>query len=222
MIEIDIKKLQKPKLYVILFYFSVLTTNTSCVNIKTQTKGVIMENKAKQTIFMAKMKVYEAFKNKIITEEQANYFIDLIEKAQIKIQVQGDLITNEYPDVVDNIYNSCITKAKEQGYGYSEYPLISEMNEEQYSKFLRDSAILKLKAFAIYISKTSVVHNNKAVMLEDITGESYPFPTADLRYAKGNAILEEKFILQDYLKRKGMNESYRELMSDINFTCGNR
>ena len=26
----------------------------------------------------------------------------------------------------------------------------------------------------------------------------------------------------DYLKRKGMNESFRELMSDINFTCGNR
>lgn len=171
---------------------------------------------------MAKMKVYEAYKNNIITEEQANYFIDLIEKAQIRLQVQDNVITNEYADVVSSIYTHCISKAKSQGYGCSEYDSFSKMNEDEYSDFLRTTSIHKLKAFAIYISKTSVANNYKSIMLEDITGETYPFPTDALRHAKGKAILEEKFILQDYLKRKGMNESYRELMNDINFTCGNR
>ena len=82
-----------------------------------------MEKKAKQTVFMAKMKVYEAFKNGTIPEDQANYFIDMIEKSQIKLNLESNFVTNEYFDVIGNIYNDCKIKAKEQGFGYKKIKL---------------------------------------------------------------------------------------------------
>ncbi len=162
-----------------------------------------MEHKtAPMTLFMAKMKIYEAFKSKQIDEEQSNYFIDLLDEAQNKIFVQNNKLANSYEEVFGRIYDDCTAKA--------------------HSKGLKDD-LAELKGFAIYVSKTTAVHNHKQVMLEDIVGIKPEFPIQSLSKAKGMSIIEEKFILLDYLKRNmaGNEEyinAYKELESDILFT----
>lgn len=162
-----------------------------------------MEQKtAPMTLFMAKMKIYEAYKTKQIDEEQANYFVDLLDEAQNKIFVYDNKLTNSYEDAFERIYDDCISKAHSKG-------------------IKGDSA--ELKAFAIYVSKTSAVHNHKQVMLEDIVGIKPEFPVESISKARGMNVIEEKFILLDYLKRNmaGNEEyikAYKELESDILFT----
>ena len=186
-----------------------------------------------QTAFMAKMKIYETFKAGNITEEQTNYFIDLIESALIKKQILENYISNSTSDAMEIIYKDCQEKAMEKGFG--QYPIaikledgetVSKSDKRYYEsdEFKSIKAQHSLKSFAIYISKTTAVHNHKSYILEDIIGEKVEFPVEDLENAKGRKLLEEKFILLDYLKTH-MDENleyqkaFNALHKDIQFSC---
>lgn len=187
-----------------------------------------------QTAFMAKMKIYEAYKTGTINEEQANYFIDLLESALIKKQILENYISNSASDAMQIIHKDCLEKAFTQGF---KKPVIVKLEDgtvatpsnpgfyqsEEYKKAI---SLQDLKAFAIYVSKTTAVNNHKSVMLEDIIGEKVDFPIDALQYAKGKQILEEKFILFDYLKthmddNPEYQKAFNQLKKDINFSCMN-
>ena len=188
-----------------------------------------------QTAFMAKMKVYEAFKAGIITEEQANYFIDLMEQGLIRKEIIQKYKSNLAQDAMIEIFDTCRDKAKEQGFGkapltakLSDGTIVTPSDARYYEtqEYLQSRAPFNLKSFAIYISKTTAVNNHKSIMLEDIIGEKIAFPVEDLDYAKGKHILEEKFILFDYLKTHMENnieyqKAFNKLKKDIQFSCMN-
>lgn len=177
----------------------------------------------KQTSFVAKMKIYEAFKAGTINAEQGNYFVDLLDRALIKKEILENYISNLASDAMDVIYYDCKETAKEQGFG--KYAGLS-LEDTDNIEVAKDLALFDLKSFAIYISKTTAVNNHKAVMLEDIIGERIEFPVKSLERARGNKLLEEKFILLDYLKthmegNPEYQKAFSTLNKDIQFSCKN-
>lgn len=188
-----------------------------------------------QPASIAIIKVYEAYKTGTITEEQLYRFVNLIEEGLIGKEIIQKYKSNTAHDAMVEIFRSCQDKAKEQGFGkaplttkLADGTIVGPADERYYEadEYIKSQAPYHLKSFAIYISKTTAVNKHKSIMLEDIISERIEFPVDALEHAKGKQLLEEKFILLDYLKTHMDNNSkYQEafniLHNDIQFSSKN-
>lgn len=160
-----------------------------------------------QSSFTAQYKICKAWDNQILTEEERERFIDLIDTSKIQLNIVRKHITNDYDEVLQNIYDSAeVTKLSRFD--------IEKIEDKSLPKLDREIVEQKiaLEKYTQYIEKTTCNREHSTIRLADITGQDIECP---LKKDMMKYIVEDKYVrdlmaTMHYLKSSS-NQEHKEI-----------